>query len=174
MGRRHVRSLQDLGLEIVGICDPRRESLQQTQQELGVPERLHYTDPKEMLSETQPECVVVSSTADAHCALTCLAAESGAQCILCEKPMACSISQCDEMMDACDRAGARLSINHPMRFMSYYLEPKRIMASDEFGGMTSMTVVGGNFGLAMNGTHYFEAFRFLTDEQPNAVTAWLS
>jgi predicted dehydrogenase len=35
-------------------------------------------------------------------------------------------------------------------------------------------VVGGNFGMAMNGTHYFEMFRYMTDESPDEVTAWFS
>jgi predicted dehydrogenase len=37
-----------------------------------------------------------------------------------------------------------------------------------------MTVVAGNFGFSMNGSHYFEAFRFMTDEEPVEVTAWFS
>jgi predicted dehydrogenase len=37
-----------------------------------------------------------------------------------------------------------------------------------------MTVVAGNFGFAMNGTHYFVAFRFLADEDPVEVSAWFS
>jgi hypothetical protein len=37
-----------------------------------------------------------------------------------------------------------------------------------------MTVIGGNFGFAMNGAHYFEAFRFLTGEVPVEVSAWFS
>ncbi len=35
-----------------------------------------------------------------------------------------------------------------------------------------MTVVGGNFGVSMNGTHYLEAFRYMSDEDPFEVTAW--
>ena len=35
-----------------------------------------------------------------------------------------------------------------------------------------MHVTAGNFGLAMNGTHYIEAFRFITDEEPIEVSAW--
>jgi predicted dehydrogenase len=35
-------------------------------------------------------------------------------------------------------------------------------------------VVAGNFGFSMNGTHYFEAFRFLADEVPVEITAWFS
>ena len=61
-----------------------------------------------------------------------------------------------------------------MRFMNYYVEPKRIIHSPEFGGLRSMTVVGGNLGFAMNGSHYFEAFRYLTDEPFSTVTAWMS
>jgi len=37
-----------------------------------------------------------------------------------------------------------------------------------------MTVVAGNFGVSMNGSHYFEAFRFMTDEDPYEVIAWFS
>jgi predicted dehydrogenase len=86
--------------------------------------------------------------------------------------MACSIQECERMLDACRTTGARLAINHPMRFMPCYTEPKRILASEEFGGLTSMTVLGGNFGVAMNGTHFFEAFRYISDEEPDEVTAW--
>jgi predicted dehydrogenase len=37
-----------------------------------------------------------------------------------------------------------------------------------------MTVVAGCFGLAMNGTHYIEAFRYLTDDKPARVQAWFA
>jgi hypothetical protein len=61
-----------------------------------------------------------------------------------------------------------------MRFMDQYLIPKQMVASGEFGPLRTMTVVAGNFGLAMNASHYFEAFRFMTDEAPATVSAWLS
>ena len=35
-----------------------------------------------------------------------------------------------------------------------------------------MHVAAGNFGLAMNGTHYIEAFRFLSNEEIKDVSAW--
>ena len=35
-----------------------------------------------------------------------------------------------------------------------------------------MHVAAGNFGLAMNGTHYIEAFRFITEDKPTKVAAW--
>ncbi len=35
-------------------------------------------------------------------------------------------------------------------------------------------MVAGNFGMAMNGSHYFEMFRYLADETPDSVAAWFS
>ncbi len=37
-----------------------------------------------------------------------------------------------------------------------------------------MTIIGGNIGVAMNGTHYVEAFRYLCDSDPATVSAWYS
>jgi hypothetical protein len=37
-----------------------------------------------------------------------------------------------------------------------------------------MNIVGGNFGFSMNALHYFEAFKFICDEEPVEVTAWFS
>ncbi|MEO8501879.1 MAG: gfo/Idh/MocA family oxidoreductase, partial [Vicinamibacteria bacterium] len=39
---------------------------------------------------------------------------------------------------------------------------------------SSVTVIGGNFGMAMNGTHYFEMFRYMTGEPARDAAAWFS
>jgi predicted dehydrogenase len=78
------------------------------------------------------------------------------------------------MIATCARRGTKLAVNHQMRFMEQYTEPRRLSQSAEYGGLASMTVVAGNFGFAMNATHYFEAFRFMAGEEPVEVTAWFS
>jgi predicted dehydrogenase len=88
--------------------------------------------------------------------------------------MAISLAECDRMLEACRKYGVRLAINHQMRFMEQYTEPKRIINSEAFGGLASVTVVAGNFGMAMNGTHYFEMLRYMADEGPQEVAAWFS
>jgi predicted dehydrogenase len=144
------------------------------QHEHALPDSVLFHDFDTLFTAARPECVIVATTADSHCALTCRAAERGARYILVEKPMAVSLAECDRMIEVCERHGAKLAVNHQMRFMEQYTEPKRLSATDAYGGLTSMTVVAGNFGFAMNGTHYFEAFRFLADEPPVEVTAWFS
>lgn len=174
MGRRHIQVVKEMGLELVGICDPMPEALALAEKEQSVPRELQYSDAAAMIKELCPERVVIATTAPTHCEYTCLAAANGAKFILCEKPMAISMQQCDQMLEVCKKHGAKLAINHQMRFMDQYIEPKKLINSPAFGGLASVTVVAGNFGIAMNGSHYIEMFRYMTDENPAEVTAWFS
>ena len=122
----------------------------------------------------RPECVVVSTTTPAHALYSCLAAEAGARFILCEKPLANSLIECDRVIAACRSRGVKLAVNHQMRFMEQYTAPKELLRSKAFGGLCSVNVIAGNFGLAMNGSHYFEMFRYMTEESPVEVTAHFS
>ena len=174
MGRRHIQVVREMGMDLAGVCDVKVEALALAGKEQQIPEDLQFTDIKALFKKARPECVIVATTAPTHCEYTCLAAENGAKFILCEKPMAVSLEECDRMIACCRKNGALLAINHQMRFMEQYIEAKKLVQSDAFGGLSSVTVLGGNFGLAMNGTHYFEMFRYLTDEAPAEVTAWFS
>ena len=173
MGRRHIQVSRKLCLELTGVYDVNADALQLAHNENHLVSNQLFNDP-EKLFRTHPECVIIATTADSHCRLTCEAAEHGAKFILVEKPMAVSLEECDRMMKCCARYGAQLAVNHQMRFMEQYVLPKQLFATAAYGGLTSMTVLGGNMGIAMNGTHYFEAFRFLTDEIPAEITAWFS
>ncbi len=174
MGNRHIQAVKELGMSLAGICDLSNEALQQVSDTQMIEKDLIFTDYTAMLKLTHPDGLIIATTAPSHCELVCQAAESGVQFILCEKPMAPSLVECDRMLDACAKHGVRLAVNHQMRFMELYRKPKQRLESEEYQGLKSMTVVGGNFGLAMNGSHYFEACRFMTDEEPVEVTAWLS
>ncbi len=174
MGERHLENVLLQKLEIVGIVDQFEESLRRCAERFSLAEEACFTDPVACLEMAKPECVIVSTTAPSHCELVCLAAKMGARYILCEKPMAISLEQCDHMIEVAARHGARLAVNHQMRFMEQYTKPKAWLASEEFGGFKSATFVGGNFGLAMNASHYIEMFRYLSDELPIKVSAWFS
>lgn len=173
MGMRHVEVVKSLGLPLVGLCDAKPEALEAAGK-AGVPSEALFASFDDLLARGRPECVVISTTAPSHAELTIRSAQSGARAILCEKPMATSLADCDRMLAACEKAGTRLAINHQMRFMEQYTLPKSLADSEQYGGLASVTVVGGNFGIAMNGSHYFEMFRYLTGEAPTQATAWFS
>lgn len=172
MGMRHASVLKDAGLPLVAISDTNSDARDKAGQELGVAEANRYAAAVELLEKERPELVVIATTAPSHHDLVIAAVANGARKILCEKPMATSLAECESMLAACKAAGVDLAINHQMRFMEQYILPKALAASEQFGGLSSVIVSAGNFGVAMNGTHYFEMFRFLTDETPALVSAW--
>lgn len=174
MGRRHIHVVRNLGFQLTGVVDVSPDALQEARKEHNLSEDLLFDSPERLYASQVPECLIIATTADSHCRLVCMAAERGVKYILVEKPLATSLDECEQMMGACEKYGAKLAVNHQMRFMEQYSKPKALLESKAYGGFKSMTVVGGNFGFSMNGTHYFEAFRYMADEEPVEVTAWFS
>lgn len=172
MGVRHIQAANQLGLDIVGAVDQNEATLHKVQQEYNLPDDLVFSSDEKMYKTVIPDCLIIATTADSHCALTCKAARKGVKYILVEKPLAVSLDECSKMIETCKKYGTVLSVNHQMRFLDQYTQPKSILNSVQYGGVKSMTVVAGNFGMSMNGTHYIEAFRYMTDETPVEVTAW--
>lgn len=174
MGLRHLEVLRSLNLDVVGASDLQEPARAKAAADYGVPMDALFADAGEMIEKVKPELLVVATTAPSHADFVCLGAKNGAKAILCEKPMAVSLAECDRMIEACAASGTRLAVNHQMRFMEQYTRTKEIVEDVSFGGLASATVIAGNFGMAMNGSHYFEMFRFLTDEMPAQVSAWFS
>jgi predicted dehydrogenase len=172
MGLRHAAAVRQLGWSVVGVADVNTDAVAHVAADYGLSPAACFADASTMLREAPADFVIVATTAPSHCHLTCLAAETGAAYIVCEKPMAVSLGECGRMREVCERHRAVLAVNHPMRFMEQYVTPKALLDSEDFGGVTSISVVAGNFGMAMNATHYFEMFRFMTGERPHEVTAW--
>jgi predicted dehydrogenase len=172
MGKRHIQAAKKCGLDLIALHDVNGISLKETVDEFGLDVKLMCSIIDDLYSNRIPDVLIISTTADSHCDLVCQAAEQGVKYILVEKPLAVSIEQCQTMIETCEKYGSVLSVNHQMRFMDQYILPKTLLNSSPYGGFRSMTVVAGNFGMSMNGTHYIEAFRFLCDEDPHEVTAW--
>lgn len=171
MGRRHIAAAQYW--ELSGVFDLNSTALREASKGLAFSGRLVFDNFDKMLSKAAPDCVIVATTASSHCEYVCRSAEAGVKYILCEKPMATSVNDCTEMMRTCERFGARLAVNHQMRYMPQFTQVKELVHSEALGGLKSMTMSAGNYGVSMNGTHYFEAFRFVTDSEIRSVQAFL-
>ncbi len=173
MGRRHVLAAKAAGLEVAGISDLLESSLAEAHKE-GMPQSACFTDTRQMLRSVQAPVVIVSTTGPSHAELVHMAVEHGARYILCEKPLAVSIAQAKQMIAACAAKGVRLGVNHQMRYMEQYTAVKKLAFSPELGGIASINVLAGNMGMAMNGTHYFEMYRYMTGSPATTVQAWFS
>ena len=175
MGLTHVQAARNLGLQAAGICDVSEANLAKAAAAGGLASSQCHTDAAALFTANpRADLVVVATTADSHRPLVEQAAASGARAILCEKPMATSVADCDAMIAACTASGSRLAINHQMRFMDQYTIVRDELAGGRFGALASMTVVAGCFGLAMNGSHYCEAFAWLTGSPIVDASAWFT
>ena len=175
MGLAHLQAARNAGLQPAAICDVSEANRARAAAAASLPGDAMFGDAGALFRKhRQADLVVIATTADSHRLLVEQAAASGAKHILCEKPMATSVADCDAMLDACRGAGCKLAINHQMRFMAQYTVVRDELATGKFGPLASMTVTAGCFGLAMNGSHYCEAFSWLTASPIVSATAWFS
>lgn len=173
MGLRHIEAVKKIGMNICGLVDISTSALTETAHQFNIPADCCFTNIGDMLIDKKPDAVVIATTAPTHAEYTILSAQHHVKFILCEKPMALSLDEANAMIDACNHYDAKLAINHQMMFLPQYTEIKNIINSGNFGPLSSINVSGSNFGLAMNVSHYFEMFRFLTDSTITTVQAWL-
>lgn len=173
MGRRHVEVVKSLGMNIVALVDINKDAITETIHQFGLANATGFADPNEMFGHLKMEALVVATTAPYHHEAVIAAARHGVKRILCEKPIAVSLDQASEMMSTCALYGAQLAVNHQMRFMAQYTRVREIINTPALGGLASIVVSGSNFGLAMNASHYFEVFRYMTGTEAHSVNAWL-
>lgn len=172
MGLRHIEAIQKMGMNVCGLVDISTDALAQAEQNFNINQDCCFSDVQEMLKAKKPDGVVIATTAPTHAEYTVISAQHQVKYILCEKPMAVSLDEANAMIDACTHYNSILAINHQMMFLPQYTEIKDIIKSGSFGSLSSIIVSGSNFGLAMNASHYFEMFRYLTDSEVDTVQAW--
>ncbi len=75
-----------------------------------------------------------------------LAGAAAGKHVICEKPMAVSVAECDEMISACRAAGVRLSIGYRLPFHAYH---QRVIQLGEENGWGGPITMSGGFGYRM-------------------------
>ena len=172
MGMRHIEAITDLGMKVGGVSDIAEQARAAACETCKLDPSASFAAGAEMLRSIRPDALVVATTAPSHAPLVVAAAQAGVRFILCEKPMATSLAEAREMMEACQRSGTVLAINHQMRFMEQYTRVKALIGSEQLGPLASVVVAASNFGLAMNASHYFEMFRYVSGVSVHSVSAW--
>lgn len=171
MGRAHLEVAQNLGLDVVAIIDPSADTHVLLQKEFSISKDKLYLSINQYTKSLENCLISIATTAETHLELVLWASQKKAKYVFCEKPMARSIEDCDKMISACKASNTHLAINHQMRFMDQYTLVKNGIEHGGLGALGSMNVTAGCFGLAMNGSHYVEAYRYLTGKKVKSVSA---
>lgn len=85
-----------------------------------------------MCRSSEVDAVWIATPNLAHCEHTVAAAENGKH-VICEKPMAVSLAECDRMIAAADRAGVQLIQGHSKVFDSPIRAMRQVVESGRLG-----------------------------------------
>lgn len=114
LGRHHARNYAELAregrVEFVGVCDANAETASSIAAEHDCAK---FTDWRALLGKA--DVVSIATPTETHCEIACAFLESGAH-VLAEKPMALTVSECDAMLNASQRSGAKLMVGQLERF----------------------------------------------------------
>jgi scyllo-inositol 2-dehydrogenase (NAD+) len=91
-----------------------------------------HTTLDEALEETSLDAVVISTPTFTHCDLAMQAAWAGKH-VFCEKPMALTVEECDDMIQAAKRSEIALQIGFMRRFQDEFVEARRRIAVGDIG-----------------------------------------
>ena len=153
---------------LAGGCDTDEERRRLFAERWGAPV---YTDAAEMIRSLDPQILVIATHPDSHYEYCRLAASSGVPVIICEKPLANTLSAARKIaaLGGARAAGPVIITNHERRYSADYIKAKEILAQGKLGNILSARAVlymGINKRLLdvlwHDGTHLADALMFLT------------
>jgi predicted dehydrogenase len=155
----------------------------------GVPESAiySYADFDRIRDNPDVDIVYVCLPNSMHAEYTIRAAKAGKH-VMCEKPMAVSVAECEAMIRACKTAGKKLMIGYRCHFEPFNLEAMRLARSGAAGKIRYVRsehgfvqgdpnkwrlkrALAGGGSLMDMGIYSLQAARYMTGEEPVAVTA---
>ena len=134
--------------QLTGVVTGSREKGVRWAKEYGFPEKNIYNyDTMPQLADNPDIDIVYVVTPNGLHAEHCIAAAQAGKHVICEKPMANSVADCDAIIAACKAAKVQLSVGYRLHFDPYHKELMRLAQTDQFGPFKKMR---GAFSFQMN------------------------
>ena len=139
------------GSELAAVCRRHPEKLRKFADHFGVD--VATTNAEEVLTSSEIDAVYLATPNDLHLPHTLIAAEAGKH-VLVEKPMALSVDECQQMVDACERADVRLGVAYYRRFYPLVKRIEQLISDGAIGTVmgisattaTPFTIAAGEDG----------------------------
>jgi predicted dehydrogenase len=143
MGGSHARQMGALGdIRLAAACDvdeAKARALAEAVRAEGQDVRI-YTDVRDLLADPAVPAVIVATPNFTHREIVLAAIEAGKH-VFCEKPMALTVADCDEMIAAAERTGRKLMVGQVLRLMTVFSTVRRLIAEDVIGRPFAMRVL---------------------------------
>jgi len=142
---------------LTGVVTGSRAKGSNWSRDYGFPEKnvFGYATMGEMAGNPDIDIVYVVTPNGLH-AEHCIAAAKAGKHVICEKPMATSVADCDAIIGACRSAGVRLTVGYRLHYEPHHAEFARLAREKAFGPF-----------MRMDGANGFEM-----DSSATAKTSW--
>lgn len=188
-GKRLVEQYSDM-LEFVGLCDHNPGRLAYAKTFIGV-SCPTFSDFEEMMQQTKPDLVIVTTRDTNHHEFIIKGLEMGAD-VLTEKPMTTDAIKCQAILDAEKKSTKNLIVGFNYRWSPYATKIKELLANSAIGKLTSVdfhwylnTYHGASYFRRWHGemeqsgslwvhkaTHHFDLLNWWINSEPNEVFAY--
>ena len=153
------------GVELVAIADLDADRLERFGARWDIPAERRYADYRQMIEREKPDIVSVTTPATRHAEIVVFAAEHGAPGIWCEKAMACSLAECDAMVEAVERHNVKFNLGTVRRWHTGVTRLCQMIAAGDLGEVRSIVTYGGA-ALLHGGSHYWDLMLRLAGDAP--------
>jgi UDP-N-acetyl-2-amino-2-deoxyglucuronate dehydrogenase len=130
ISRNHFDAISKVdGLVLTAVCDSVEERARTAGEQNGVP---WFTSHQKLLEQAACDAVAICTPSGLHPAHGISAARAGKH-VICEKPMAITLSSADELVQTCDEAGVQLFVVKQNRLNPPVQLLKRAIDKGRFG-----------------------------------------
>ena len=174
---------------LTGLISGSRPKAEAVARQYGVPEHniFDYATMERLAGSPDIDVVYIATPNALHLEHAVGAARAGKH-VLCEKPMAVSVAECEAMIAECRAAGVKLAVAYRCQFEAHHLECMRLAREREFG---EVRIIESGFGFRFRdpgewrlskelagggplmdaGIYALQACRYITGEEPVEVSA---
>jgi len=177
--------------KVTALVSGHRDKALKIAADSGVPESsiYSYDDFDSIVNNKAVDAVYIGLPNSMHADFTIRAAKAGKH-VLCEKPMAINVDECEKMIAACKSAGVKLMIAYRCHFESTNLKAVDLIRSGAIGQVQAIETafgfnekagewrldkkLSGGGPLMDVGIYSLNATRYLTGEEPASFAAFSS
>jgi predicted dehydrogenase len=123
-------------VDLVGLCDSNSLRLARAREAIGTAAPT-FSDLGAMLSQTQPDTLIICTPDHTHDDIAIQALEAGVD-VITEKPMATTAEKCRRILDGERRTGRRVDVAFNYRFSPTARKIKELLMSDVIGDIVSV------------------------------------
>lgn len=134
----HLQIFQSFAYcQVSWLCDIKIERAQAMAERFNIPRTT--TDYQELLKDSLLDAIVICTPHDSHAEMVCQSISAGKH-VLCEKPLAISFSQLDQIKDCLSQSQSVFSGVFQHRFDPVYVWLKKLIQQDQLGKLISLSL----------------------------------